>query len=109
AAVVAAPSIATAISKDGPFKEVALSVFGFTMATVLLRLALSAFRGVVAGAQRIDVLGRIGTLVAVVEGAGAAAVILCGGGLRGMGLNSLGAAVLASALEARAACRLCPQ
>ncbi len=109
AAVVAGPWIGAAISKDGPFKGVASAVFGCSMATVLLRLVLSAFRGVVAGAQRIDVLGRIGTVVAVLEGLAAAAIILSGGGLRGMALNSLCAALLASVLEGRAAYRLCPQ
>ncbi|MBI4168703.1 MAG: oligosaccharide flippase family protein [Acidobacteria bacterium] len=109
AAVIAGPSIVAALSREGHFKDVAPSVFGCAMATVLLRLALSVFRGVVAGAQRIDVLGRIGAGVAVLEGLGAAAIVLSGGGLRGMGFNSLAAALVASVLEGRAAYRLCPQ
>ncbi len=108
-AAIAGPSVVATISRDGHFKEVAPTVFGCVMATVLMRLALSVFRGVVAGAQRIDVLGRIGAGVAVLEGLGAAVIVLSGGDLRGMGYNSLAAALLASLLEGCAAYRLCPQ
>lgn len=108
-AMIASPSVVSTISRDGHFKEVAPAVFGCVMATVLMRLVLSVFRGVVAGAQRIDVLGRIGAGMALVEGLGAAVIVLSGGDLRGMGYNSLAAAMLASLLEGCAAYHLCPQ
>jgi O-antigen/teichoic acid export membrane protein len=108
-AFAASPSIVAVLSRDNQFAEVVPAVFGCTVATVLLKLILSVFRGVVAGAQRLDVLGRIGTGVAVLEGGAAAAVVFSGGGLRGMALISLAAALLRSILEACAAYRLCPQ
>src|SRR5207245_2509206 len=68
----------------------------------------SAYRGVVAGAQRIDLLGRVGAAAALVEGCGGAAVLLSGGGLRGLAMNSLAVGLLQSAAEGVAAHRLCP-
>ena len=86
----------------------ARTVLACTLATVLLRIALSAFRGVVAGAQRLDLLARIGAVAALLEGAGAAALLAAGYGLPAMALNSLAAAAGACAAEAALAYRLCP-
>jgi len=93
---------------DGPLAAQANTVFGCTLATVVLRTVLSAYRGVVAGAQRIDLLGRIGSAASVLEGCGAALALSRGWGLPGMAVNSLAAASLASLLEAAAAHRLVP-
>src|SRR5262249_54574176 len=65
------------------------------------------YRGVVAGAQRTDLLARIGTTASILEGAGGSAALLLGAGLRGMAINSLVVALLTSAAEAIAAHRLC--
>jgi O-antigen/teichoic acid export membrane protein len=109
AAIVAMPSMERAITHGTRFAADAPVVLGCAVAAVLLRLVLSVFRGVVAGAQRLDVLGRIGSSMAVLEGCGTAAIILSGGGLRGMAMNSLASAIVISLLEGRAAYRLCPQ
>lgn len=93
---------------DGPLAPQANTVFGCTLATVVLRTVLSAYRGVVAGAQRIDLLGRIGSAASVLEGCGAALALGRGWGLAGMAVNSLIASALASLLEAVAAHRLVP-
>ncbi|MBI1949754.1 MAG: lipopolysaccharide biosynthesis protein [Acidobacteria bacterium] len=93
---------------DGPLAAQADTVFGCTLATVILRTVLSAYRGVVAGAQRVDLLGRIGSVVSILEGCGAALALTGGWGLPGMAVNSLAAASLASLLEAAAAHRLVP-
>ncbi len=93
---------------DGPLAAQAHTVFGCTLATVVLRTVLSAYRSVVAGAQRVDLLGRIGSVASFLEGCGAALALACGWGLPGMAVNSLAAASLASLLEAAAAHRLVP-
>lgn len=93
---------------DGPLASQAITVFGCTLATVVLRTVLSAYRGVVAGAQRIDLLGRIGSSASLLEGCGAALALACGWGLAGMAVNSLVAAGAASLCEAVAAHRLVP-
>jgi O-antigen/teichoic acid export membrane protein len=108
-AIAASPSIVAMLSRDNRFVDVVPVIFGCAVVTVLSKLVLSVFRGVVAGAQRLDVLGRIGTGVAALEGGSVAAVILMGGGLRGMAVITLVAALFRSVLEARAAYRLCPQ
>ncbi|MFQ5876157.1 MAG: lipopolysaccharide biosynthesis protein [Acidobacteriota bacterium] len=102
------PAVARSIAAREALREEAPVLVGCALAAVLLRLTLSAYRGVVAGAQRLDLLGRIGAGVALLEGAGALTVILLGGGLATLGINSLAAAALACGLEASAAHRLCP-
>jgi O-antigen/teichoic acid export membrane protein len=96
------------VAPAGPLAAQAPTVFACTLATVLMRSLLSAYRGVAAGAQRIDLLGRIGAVVSVLEGVGAASVLACGWGLSGMAINSLLWAVVASIAEACAAHRLVP-
>jgi O-antigen/teichoic acid export membrane protein len=108
AAILFGPRALGLVSSGGPLAEQAAGIFGCTLATVVLRTVLSAYRGVVAGAQRLDRLGRIGSIVSVIEGCGAALALAAGFGLGGMALNSLAAAALASLLEARAAHRLVP-
>jgi O-antigen/teichoic acid export membrane protein len=83
-------------------------ILGCALAAVLLRLVLSANRGVLAGAQRLDLLGRIGAVMALLEGAGAVTLLILGYGLKGMAVNSLAAAGVACAAEWRAARRVCP-
>jgi O-antigen/teichoic acid export membrane protein len=82
--------------------------FACVLATVCLRMILSAFRAVVAGAQRLDLLGRIGSLAALLEGGLAAAILLRGGSLAGLAWNALCVACLTSAAEGAAARHLCP-
>ena len=108
-AMVLAPFLEAGISRGTPFADVALTVLGCAVATVLLRLVLSVFRGVMMGSQRLDVLGRLGAAVAILEGGAMAAFILTGGGLRGMALIALAATILSLILEAHAAYRYCPQ
>src|SRR6185503_13058868 len=108
AAILFGPRGLGLVSSGRPLAEQAAGIFGCTLATVVLRTVLSGYRGVVAGAQRLDRLGRIGSIVSVIEGCGAALALAGGFGLGGMALNSLGAAALASLLEARAAHRLVP-
>src|SRR5258706_2358097 len=96
------------VAGHGAVPEQAWTVFACTLATVLLRTILSAYRGVVAGAQRIDLLGRIGAAASLFEGMGAGLALACGWGLRGMALNSFLAAAGASCAEALAAHRLVP-
>ncbi|HEV8701920.1 MAG TPA: lipopolysaccharide biosynthesis protein [Candidatus Polarisedimenticolia bacterium] len=107
-ALVCGPRALGLVVPGGPLAGQAATVFGCTLATVVLRTVLSGYRGVVAGAQRLDRLGRIGSTVSLLEGCGAALALSGGFGLRGMALNSLLAAGLASFLEATAAHRLVP-
>jgi O-antigen/teichoic acid export membrane protein len=107
-AIVCGPRALGLVSSGGPLAAQAAGIFGCTLATVVLRTVLSGYRGVVAGAQRLDRLGRIGSMVSLLEGCGAALALACGFGLQGMALNSLAAACVASLLEARAAHRLVP-
>src|SRR5256712_6851276 len=86
----------------------AYTVFGCTLAAVVLRTVLSAYRGVVAGAQRLDLLGRIGSVTSALEGCGAAVALGSGRGVPGMAVNSLVWAGAASLAEAIAAHRLVP-
>jgi O-antigen/teichoic acid export membrane protein len=107
-ACAAAPRTLAYLAGRGADPAEAPVVLGCTVAVVLLRMTLSAYRGVVAGAQRIDLLARIGSVMAVVEGCGAVLCLLTGLGLRGMAWNALAAAALASLAEGVAAHRLCP-
>ncbi|HEU4403233.1 MAG TPA: oligosaccharide flippase family protein, partial [Candidatus Polarisedimenticolia bacterium] len=107
-ALAGAPLALARLTPPGaPRGEVVVVLFA-TLAVVLLRLTLSAYRGVVAGAQRIDLLGRIGAAVALLEGCGAAAALALGFGLRGMALNSLASAMLACLAEGIIAHAVCP-
>ena len=83
-------------------------VLAATLLTVLLRGTLSAYRGVVAGAQRLDLLARIGAVGAVGEGVLSATLLLTGQGLRGPAIAAVTAAAAVTLLEAAAAHRLCP-
>ncbi len=83
-------------------------ILSSAFAVVLLRLVLSAYRGVLAGAQRIDLLGRIGASVSILEGLGSVTILLGGGSLMHLAWNSLAAAVLTSGLEAWRAHTVCP-
>jgi len=98
------PAVAPAVAAHGA----AGAVVALTLATVLLRGAFSAWRGVVAGAQRTDLLGRIGAATAVLEGLLGAGALLGGLGLAGLAGASLCAAVAATSAEAVAAHHLCP-
>src|SRR5437867_4795780 len=59
-ALALGPAALGIVVPAGSLAAQARTVFSCTLATVLLRTLLSAYRGVVAGAQRIDLLGRIG-------------------------------------------------
>ncbi|HEV8121350.1 MAG TPA: oligosaccharide flippase family protein [Candidatus Polarisedimenticolia bacterium] len=83
-------------------------VLGLTLATVLLRNTLSAYRGVVAGAQRLDLLARIGALGTLSEGLLGAFLLSSGLGLTALGCASLACAIAVTAAEAIAAHRLVP-
>lgn len=102
------PACLERIAPNGPLAAGAPLMFGCILGVVLLRLTFSAYRGVLAGAQRIDLLGRIGAGAALVEGGGAAVILLSGGGLRGMAVNSLTAGLLQTVAEGVGAHRLCP-
>ncbi len=99
------PAALGIVAPAGPLAPHARTVFGCTLGTVLLRTTLSAYRGVVSGAQRIDALGRIGAAASLVEGVGAAAALASGWGLSGMAVNSLLVGAGASLVEARLALR----
>ncbi len=86
----------------------AVWVVTLTLATVFLRGAFSVWRGVIAGAQRVDLLGRIGAFAALAEGLVGASVLLAGFGLGGLAAVSCVTAILTTATEARVAHRLCP-
>ena len=107
-ALALGPAALGIVVPAGSLAAQARTVFSCTLATVLLRTLLSAYRGVVAGAQRIDLLGRIGAAVSVLEGIGAAAALAGGFGLPGMAINSLLWSACASIAEALAAHRLVP-
>jgi O-antigen/teichoic acid export membrane protein len=107
-ALLLAPRLLEWVARDGPPLPEARIVLTATILTVLMRGALSAYRGVVAGAQRADLLGRLGAVVVLLEGCGGAAVLLCGLGLRGLAINSLVAGIGASLAEGILAHRLCP-
>jgi O-antigen/teichoic acid export membrane protein len=84
------------------------TVLALTLTTVLLRNTLSAYRGVVAGAQRLDLLARIGAFGALAEGSLGALFLSSGMGLRALGCSSLACALAVTAAEAVTAHRLCP-
>jgi O-antigen/teichoic acid export membrane protein len=102
------PALLERAASGSPRLPMARDVLACTLATVLLRGVLSVYRGVVAGAQRTDLLARIGAATAVLEGAGGAAALLAGFGLRGLAMTSLAAAIGTTLCEALAAHRLCP-
>lgn len=103
------PRILEWIAPKSPYLATARVVLACTLTTVLLRTTLSAYRGVVTGAQRIDLLGKLGSIATAVEGAGAAALLALGCGLEGMAWNSLFLAAVLCMSEAIAAHRLCPE
>jgi len=107
-ALALGPALLGIVAPPGPLAAQARTVFACTLATVLLRTLLSAFRSVAAGAQRIDLLGRIGAAVSVLEGIGAASALAGGWGLAGMAFNSLFWGASASVAEACVAHRLVP-
>jgi O-antigen/teichoic acid export membrane protein len=107
-ALLLGPAVFSWIAPQGRFAADAPAVLACTLATVLLRLVTSAYRGVVAGAQRLDLLGRVGSAAALLEGAGAGAALSAGLSIRGMALNSLFVALLQSVAEGAMAHRLCP-
>jgi O-antigen/teichoic acid export membrane protein len=107
-ALLLGPRLLDRVASDSPHIAEARVVLACTLATVLLRGVLSVYRGLVAGAQRTDLLARIGTAAALVEGAGGAGALFAGAGLRGMALNSLLVALGTSGAEAWAAHHLCP-
>jgi O-antigen/teichoic acid export membrane protein len=107
-AVLLGPRLLQRVASGSTHIAEARVVLACTLATVLVRGVLSVYRGVVAGAQRTDLLARIGTAAALIEGAGGAGALLLGAGLRGMAVNSLFVALGTSAAEAWAAHHLCP-
>jgi O-antigen/teichoic acid export membrane protein len=104
----AAPRILARLDAAPALAAVAPLVLGSAVATVGARALLSAYRGVLAGAQRFETLGRIGTAAALVEGVAAAAILAAGGGLGGLAVNSLLVALGVSAAEALCAHRAVP-
>lgn len=107
-ALLLAPRLLAWGVREGPGLPEARVILTATILTVLIRGALSAYRGVVAGAQRADLLGRLGAIVALLEGCCGATVLLCGFGLVGLALNSLAVGLAASLAEGILAHRLCP-
>ena len=107
-ALLVGPRALGVVVPGGALASQASTVFGCTLATVVLRTVLSAYRGVVAGAQRLDRLGRIGSAASVLEGCGAAVALGAGWGVQGMAVNSLFWGGAASLAEAIAAHRLVP-
>ncbi|HEX9427384.1 MAG TPA: oligosaccharide flippase family protein [Candidatus Polarisedimenticolia bacterium] len=108
AASLFAPAALARLAPGGVLASQAPVILACTLTVVLMRLVVSVYRGVVAGAQRIDLLGRIGAGTVLLEGSSGALILLTGGGLRGLALNSLACAALTSSLEGAAAHRLCP-
>ncbi|HYV86634.1 MAG TPA: oligosaccharide flippase family protein [Patescibacteria group bacterium] len=106
-AMLLGPRLLERVAPGSPRLPEARVVLACTLATVLLRGVLSVYRGVVAGAQRTDLLARIGSAASLIEGAGGAMALALGAGLRGMAINSLLVAVGTSAAEAWAAHHLC--
>jgi len=102
------PAVAVRLAPSDEIAGAAPFVLSCALATVALRTTASVFRGVVAGAQRIDRLGRIGACAAVGEGALVTTLILAGAGLEGAALAGLIAAVGATIAEWRAARLLAP-
>jgi O-antigen/teichoic acid export membrane protein len=107
-ALLLAPRLLAWSAPEGPGLPETRVVLTATILTVLMRGALSAYRGVVAGAQRADLLGRVGAVVVLLEGCFGATLLLCGFGLAGLAINSLLMALLASTAEGILAHRLCP-
>ena len=107
-AALALPRFLPALASGAVARGDAGTVVALTLATVLLRGAFSAWRGVVAGAQRTDLLGRIGAAAAGLEGILGAGALLGGLGLAGLAAASLAAAAAATVAEACAARHLCP-
>ena len=105
-ALLLGPAALGLVAPAGVLAAQAVPVLGCTLATVLLRTILSAYRGVVAGAQRVDALARIGAVAALLEGLGASMALLFGWSLPGMAVNSLIVGAGASLAEARLAHRL---
>jgi O-antigen/teichoic acid export membrane protein len=108
AAICLGPRLLERVASGSPHIAEARVVLACTLATVLLRGVLSVYRGLIAGAQRTDLLARIGTAAALLEGAGGAGALFAGAGLRGMAINSLVVALGTSGAEAWAAHHLCP-
>jgi O-antigen/teichoic acid export membrane protein len=102
------PRVILHLAPPPALEGAAPKVLWCALLAVCLRATLSIYRGVLAGAQRLDLIGRIGTAGALVEGCGAAALILAGGGLAGMAINSLAVAAVTCAVEAFWAHRVCP-
>jgi len=107
-ALVLGPRALGVVAPGGALASQVPMVFACTLATVVLRTVLSGYRGVVAGAQRLDLLGRIGSVVSVLEGCGAALALVSGWGVSGMAVNSLLWGGAASFAEALVAHRLVP-
>jgi O-antigen/teichoic acid export membrane protein len=107
-AILMAPKLIGWFAPQSPHLPEARVVVTCTLLTVMVRSTLSAYRGVITGAQRLDRLGRLGAIMAVCEGAGGALALLAGAGLRGMAINSLLMAGVSSGAEAALAHRLCP-
>jgi len=108
AASLSLPRLLPAIAPAAAAHGAAGSVITLTLATVLMRGAFSAWRGVVAGAQRTDLLARIGAATSILEGLLGAGALLGGLGLAGLAAASLCAAAVTTAAEATAAHHLCP-
>ena len=108
AALAGAPALLRTVAPEAEAIPGAVGVVVLTLVTVFLRGSLSAWRGVVAGAQRSDLLGRIGAVASFAEGIAGAAVLLAGLGLGGLAAVSCLTAILTTAFEARLAHRLCP-
>lgn len=102
------PHVVARLAPPPALAAAAPRVLWCALLAVCLRATLSVYRGVLAGAQRLDLIGRIGTVGTVAEGCGAAALILAGRGLAGMAMNSLAVAALTCAAEAFWAHRACP-
>lgn len=107
-ALLLGPALLERMAGDSACRTDAGVVLTCTLLTVLLRGTLSVYRGVVAGAQRADLLARLGALFSVVEGCAGAVALIAGFGLRGMAVVSLGSAAAASLAEGLLAHRLSP-
>jgi O-antigen/teichoic acid export membrane protein len=107
-AVLAWPVVLAALAPTTGLAAAAPVVIGAALATVALRTTASVFRGVISGAQRIDLLGRIGACAAGIEAALVGTIIVAGGGLEGAAVAGLAAAVGTTAVEWRVARRLLP-
>ncbi len=102
------PRLLATLAPPGALAGEAPVAFACVLAAVCLRLTTSGFRAVVAGAQRLDLLGRIGSAASLLEGCVAAAILWRGGSLSGLAINALSMAALTSTAEGIAAARLCP-